>query len=66
MRWQPVASQAGDDVAEQERRTPDRHRANAVDDPIRHITVVILAQRGANETGMPAVCEGVLTAARTI
>ncbi len=34
--------------------------------PSEDLTVVVLTQRAANETGMPAVCEEVLTAARTI
>jgi CubicO group peptidase (beta-lactamase class C family) len=33
--------------------------------PSEDLTVVVLTQRAANETGMPAVCEEVLTAART-
>ena len=33
--------------------------------PSEDLTVVVLTQRAANETGMPAVCEDILTAART-
>jgi CubicO group peptidase (beta-lactamase class C family) len=32
--------------------------------PSRDLTVVVLTQRTADETGMPAVCDGVLAAAR--
>jgi CubicO group peptidase (beta-lactamase class C family) len=32
--------------------------------PAENLTVVVLTQRAANEAGMPAVCEDVLTAAR--
>jgi CubicO group peptidase (beta-lactamase class C family) len=34
--------------------------------PSEDLTVVVLTQQAANETGMPTVCEDVLTAARTI
>jgi hypothetical protein len=32
--------------------------------PSQDLTVVVLTQRAADETGMPAVCDGVLAAAR--
>jgi hypothetical protein len=32
--------------------------------PLQDLTVVVLTQRAADETGMPAVCDDVLAAAR--
>jgi CubicO group peptidase (beta-lactamase class C family) len=34
--------------------------------PSQDLTVVVLTQRGGNETGLPAVCDDVLSAARAI
>jgi CubicO group peptidase (beta-lactamase class C family) len=34
--------------------------------PSHDLTVVVLTQRAADETGMPAVCDDVLMAARTV
>ena len=45
-------------------RFPDgARRAGA---PDRDLTVVVLTQRAADETGMPAACDEVLAAARTV